>query len=118
MQFTFAGRGVAFDYTVTDNMVTITRDRNDFATVTIRMDSIALEEDETFQLKLVANPQPSKIFCLDTLDLVIEDGSGIIMSDQKQYVQTIGVILGGLRGHRPPHFSTLIIRLLYNSWHL
>ena len=45
------------------------------------MDSIALEEDETFQLKLVAadnaNPQLSRIFCLDTLHLVIEDGNGI-----------------------------------------
>ena len=74
----FAGRGVAFDYTVTDNTVTIARDRNDSAIVTILMDGIALEEDETFQLKLVASPQPSRIFCLDTLYLVIEDGNGII----------------------------------------
>ena len=58
-------------------MVTIEHDRNDFVTVTIQVDGIALEPDETFQLKLVANPQPSRIFCLDTLDLVIEDNNGI-----------------------------------------
>ena len=58
-------------------MVTIEHDRNDFVTIVIRVDDIALEPDETFQLKLVANPQPLRIFCLDTLDLVIEDNNGI-----------------------------------------
>ena len=49
----------------------------DSATVTIRVDGIALEQDETFQLRLVANSPPQGIFCLDTLDFVIEDGNGI-----------------------------------------
>ena len=54
----------------------------DSATVTIRVDGIALEQDETFQLRLVANSPPAGIFCLDTLDFVIEDGNGInIMHD-------------------------------------
>ena len=57
----------------------ITPDRNDSATVTIRVDGIALEQDETFQLRLVANSLPQGIFCLDTLDVVIEDGNGIIV---------------------------------------
>ena len=60
-------------------MVTIMPDRNGSATVTIRIDGIALEPDETFQLKLVANLPLSGIFCLDTLDLVIEDCNGIII---------------------------------------
>ena len=60
-------------------MVTISIDENDFATVTIRVDGIALEPDETFQLRLVTNSPPYEIFCLDTLDFVIEDGDGIIV---------------------------------------
>jgi hypothetical protein len=63
-------------------MVTIAPSRNGFATITIRVDSIALEPDETFQLRLVANmPQPGIIFCLDTLDFVIEDSNGIIINN-------------------------------------
>ena len=73
----FAGRGAAFDYSVTDNTVTIGQGRNGFATVTVRVDGIALEQEETFQLRLVANSPPPGIFCLDTLELVIEDGNGI-----------------------------------------
>ena len=72
----FAGRGAAFDYTITGRMVSIEPGKNTFATVTIRVDGVALEPDETFQLKLVAS-QPPRVFCLDTLDLVIEDGDGI-----------------------------------------
>ena len=60
-------------------MATIMPDRNGFATVTVRIDGIALEPDETFQLKLVANLPLSGIFCLDTLDLVIEDCNGIFI---------------------------------------
>ena len=71
--------GAGRDYSVTGNMVTIMPDRNDFATVAIRIDGIALEPDETFQLKLVANLPLSGIFCLDTLDLVIEDSNGIVI---------------------------------------
>ena len=53
--------------------------RNGFATVTVHVDGIALEEDETFQLRLVANSPPPGIFCLDTLDFVIEDNNSGIM---------------------------------------
>ena len=73
----FAERGVAFDYTVTDNSVTISENNNDFATVTVRVDGVALERDETFQLRLVAASPPAGAFCLDTLDVVIVDGNGI-----------------------------------------
>ena len=73
----FAGRGAAFDYAITGSMVIITPGSNTFATITIRVDGVALEPDETFQLKLVADPPPPRIFCLDTLDVVIEDGDGI-----------------------------------------
>jgi hypothetical protein len=51
------------------------------------VDGVALEPDETFQLRLVPNPQQnplpdvSRIFCLDTLDFVIEDGNGIKCKD-------------------------------------
>ena len=72
----FAGRGAAFDYTITSSMVTISPGNNALATVTIRVDGVALEPNETFQLKLVADPPPPRIFCLDTLDLVIGDGDG------------------------------------------
>ena len=83
------GSGSAFDYTVTRNTITIAPGRNDFATVTVRVDGIALELDETFRLKLVANPPPPRIFCLDTLDLVIEDkdvGMIIILSSESRYI--------------------------------
>ena len=49
----------------------------------IRDDGIALEEDEIFQLRLVVNTPPTlwgEMFCLDTLNLVIEDGNS--RSDQ------------------------------------
>lgn len=59
-------------------MVTISQGNNDFATVTIRVDGIALEPDETFQLRLVPNNPAAveNIFCIDTLTLIIEDGNG------------------------------------------
>jgi hypothetical protein len=85
--------GAGFDYTVTDNMVTIAENSNGFATVTVRVDGVALEPDETFQLKLVPNPQQnplpdvSRIFCLDTLYFVIEDGTGIIIILYVMHVQ-------------------------------
>ena len=69
----FAGRGAAFDYSITDNTVTIGQGRNGFATVTVHIDGIALEPDETFQLRLVASSPPPGVFCLDTLDFIIED---------------------------------------------
>ena len=67
---------------MTDNTVTISQGSSDFATVTIRVDGIALEPDETFQLRLVPNNPAAvgDIFCIDTLDLIIEDGNG--MSDR------------------------------------
>ena len=60
-------------------MVTISPGNNDFITVNIRDDGIALEEDETFQLRLVVNTPPTLLreaFCLDTLNLIIEDSNG------------------------------------------
>ena len=69
--------GPAYDYTITDNTVTIAPGRNDFVTITVRVDSIALEPDETFRLRLVATQPPPGIFCNDTLDFVIEDGDGV-----------------------------------------
>ena len=61
-------------------MVTIAPGRNSFATVTVRIDGIALEPNETFQLRLVASSPPPRVFCLDTLDFVIEDvDRGIII---------------------------------------
>ncbi len=79
-------------------MVTIAEDSNGFATVTVRVDGIALEPDETFQLRLEPNPQQnplpdvSRIFCLDTLDFIIEDGNGIsiksIMCEDYYYDHT------------------------------
>ena len=74
-------------------MVMIMPDRNGFATVTIQIDGIALEPDETFQLKLVANLPLSGIFCLDTLDLVIEDRNGIfIVHISTQYTLEDGTL--------------------------
>ena len=66
-------------------MVTIAPGSNGFATVTIRVDGIALEPDETFQLRLVTSSPPPRVFCLETLDFVIEDGNGII--NNYYYVQ-------------------------------
>ena len=78
MRFNFAGRGAAFDYSVTNNTVSIAPGSNDFATVTVRVDGIALEPDEIFQLRLVASSPLVGIFCLDTLEIIIEDGNGIL----------------------------------------
>lgn len=69
--------GPADDYTITDSTVTIAPGRNDFVTITVRVDSVALEPDETFRLRLVADPPPPGIFCNDILDFVIEDGDSM-----------------------------------------
>ena len=69
-----AGRGAGHDYTLTNSMVYITRTRIDSATVIIRLDNIALEQNETFQLRLEAKSLPSgHNFFIDTLDVVIQD---------------------------------------------
>ena len=81
-----AGRGAAFDYIVTDNTVTISSSSNEFVTVIIQEDGIALEEDETFQLRLVANPPPvgEIIFCRDELNVTIQDSNGMAVHVQRE----------------------------------
>ena len=69
-----AGRGAANDYTLSNTMLSISSTSGDAATVTIRVDGVALEEDETFQLVLTATPQPiGYFFCFDVLNVIIED---------------------------------------------
>ena len=43
--------------------------------VTLRVDGVALEPDETFQLKLTTNPdlKSEGVFVVDTLDVTIQD---------------------------------------------
>ncbi len=45
-----------------------------FLQVTFRVDSVALEPDETFQLRLSSNPPPpAGSFFLNNLDMTIQD---------------------------------------------
>ena len=87
-------------------MVTIEPGTNGFATVTIRVDGIALEPDETFQLRLVTSSPPPRVFCLETLDFVIEDGNGII--NNYYYVQGC-IIMHDLLCIRRGKFFLLIV---------
>ena len=42
--------------------------------VTFHVDGVALEPDETFQLRLTTNPVlPADVFFVDTLDVTIQD---------------------------------------------
>ena len=82
-----AGRGAANDYTLSNTMLSISRISGDAATVTIREDGVALEEDKTFQLVLTATPQPiGNFFCSDVLNVVIEDSNG------ESYILNIKII--------------------------
>ena len=72
-----AERGSGRDYTVTNTGGTITSESTDAATVIIRVDGVALERNETFQLKLeVESPPTGDVFCIDILDVVIQDSDG------------------------------------------
>ena len=72
-----AGKGAANDYTFSNTMLSISRFSGDAATVTIRDDGVALEEDKTFQLILTATPQPiGNFFYVNVLNVIIEDSNG------------------------------------------
>ena len=73
------GQGQTDDFYIDDNDLIIRQTRGDELVLTFRVDSVALEPDETFQIQLSSTPPPpagDNVFFLNTLNVTIEDPDG------------------------------------------
>ena len=72
----FAGRGSSLDYTLNTDQISISPDMEASVVITLRVDDIALEEQETLQLRLDpvgAQPPSDGTFCIAETTLTILD---------------------------------------------
>ncbi len=73
------GEGIGGDFFIDDLSARITPTTADSLQVTFRVDGVALEPDETFQLRLITDaavPTDENYFFVDTLNVIIQDPDG------------------------------------------
>ena len=68
------GRGQTDDFFIEDKTVTVRGSGTASLQVTFSLDGVALEPDETFQLRLTTNPPlPNDVLFVNILDVTIKD---------------------------------------------
>ena len=68
------GREQTDDFFIDDTSLTVRGSGTASLQVTFRVDGVALETNETFQLRLTTNPVlPADVFFVDTVNVTIQD---------------------------------------------